>query len=92
MKDLFDELYNHLKPHFEKFEKYEEDLKQDIKRGIINDLMNCTTIEAVAEIEARDAVYFEMWPELLANAESARNRIRGLFKVQVDAYGLEMLN
>jgi hypothetical protein len=90
--DLFDELFNHFKPHFEKIENLHDELVADIKRRIKRELMEATTIEAVDEIKVSNSVYIEMWPELLADFESASNRIRGIFKVQVDAWGLTKLN
>jgi len=61
MKDLFEELGDIFKPHFEKFEKLHEDLKQNIQKGIIEDLMNCKTIAEINAIEARDKVFFKEW-------------------------------
>jgi len=92
MKDLFEELGDIFKPHFEKFEKLHEDLKQNIQKGIIEDLMNCKTIAEINAIEARDSDYFQIWPELLVHSQSARKRIKNVILVYKDLMGLEMLN
>jgi hypothetical protein len=92
MKDLFEELGDIFKPHFEKFEKLHEDLKQNIQKGIIEDLMNCKTIAEINAIEARDSDYFQMWPELLVHSQSARRRIKNVILTYIDIMGIETLN
>ena len=92
MKDLFDDIFAHFTPHFEKFENVHEELKQRIQRGIIKDLMNCKTIAEINAIEARDSDYFQIWPELLVHSQSARKRIKNVILVYKDLMGLEMLN
>ena len=92
MKDLFDDIFGHLRPHFEKFENVHEELKQRIQRGIIEDLMNAKTIAEINAIEARDSDYFQIWPELLVHSQSARKRIKNVILVYKDLMGLEMLN
>ena len=92
MKDLFNDIFGHLRPHFEKFENVHEELKQRIQRGIIEDLMNCKTIVEINAIEARDSDYFQIWPELLVHSQSARKRIKNVILVYKDLMGLEMLN
>jgi len=92
MKDLFEELGDIFKPHFEKFEKLHEDLKQNIQKGIIEDLMNCKTIAEINAIEARDSDYFQIWPELLVHSQSARRRIKNVILTYIDIMGIETLN
>ena len=92
MKDLFDDIFGHLRPHFEKFENVHEELKQRIKRGIIEDLMNCKTIAEINAIEARDKIYFELWPELQVNVQSATRRVKNIILTYNDIMGIETLN
>lgn len=93
MKDLFGDVYDIFKPHFEKFEKMHEDLKHNIQKGIIEEMMDAKTMSELDAIKAFNSEYFDMWStELSLHYESAANRIKGLFKVQVDAWGLPQLN
>ena len=92
MKDLFDDIFAHFTPHFEKFENVHEELKQRIQRGIIKDLMNCKTIAEINAIEARDKVFFKEWSELSLHAENAKRRVKNVILVYKDLMGLEMLN
>ena len=92
MKDLFEELGDMFKPHFDGFIKLHEQLKQDIQRGIIEDLMNARTIAEIDAIEARDEVYFQMWDELSLHARKARARIKNVILTYIDIMGIETLN
>jgi len=92
MKDLFNDIFGHLRPHFEKFENVHEELKQRIQRGIIEDLMNCKTIAEINAIEARDKVFFKEWSELSLHARKARARIKNVILTYIDIMGIETLN
>ena len=92
MKDLFEELGDIFKPQFDSFLKLHEELKQNIKRGIIENLMNATTIAEINAIEARDSNYFQMWPELLVHSQSARRRVKNVILTYIDIMGIETLN
>ena len=92
MKDLFDELADKLKPTFDAFNNLHAQLKSDILRRIITDLMNARTMAEIDEIEARDGEWIAMWPELMPYVQSARKRIRNVILAYKDIHGLEMLN
>jgi len=92
MKDLFDDIFAHFTPHFEKFENVHEELKQRIQRGIIKDLMNCKTIAEINAIETRDEVFFKEWSELSLHAENAKRRVKNVILTYIDILGIETLN
>ena len=93
MKDLFDDIFGHFRPHFEKFEKMHDELKHSIQKGIIEDMANAKTISELDAIKAFNSDYFDMWStELSLHYQNARKRIKNVILVYKDLMGLEMLN
>jgi hypothetical protein len=92
MKDLGDYLDKLFDPELKKLKDLHEQLKQNIKCGIIEDLMKATTIAEIDEIEARNEDCIKMWPELLVHVRSARKRVKNIILTYIDIMGLETLN
>ena len=92
MNDLFDELGDIFKPHFRKFEDLHDELVADIKRRIKRELMEATTIDQVDEIKAFNSDYLKMWPELLADFESATKRLQFIAMIRKQNWPISELN
>jgi hypothetical protein len=93
MEDIFEQLGNIFKPYFQKFENMHNELKHDIQKGIIEDMMNAKTISELEAIKAFNSDYFDIWStELSLHYESAAKRIKNIILMYKDVMGFEMLN
>ena len=73
--DIFDKLNESLGYSMRQMKKLQDQLKLQIQRRIINDMMNAKTIAELDEIRAVEDIWFKEWGELLTHYQNALKRL-----------------
>jgi hypothetical protein len=87
MKDLFDEMDKNMRDIFKEM----GDLFRP-EDSLTEKLMNCKTDKDISDVVFDNLEFLNRNPRMFTLVNDARKRVKGLFKVQVDAWGLTKLN